>query len=210
MYILKWPKSMSVIFVIWVVANTMGSTVAAPALNITAKGISNPSASQEVKKVYHYMTNLKGKGVLYTYYKIVNRKSGKLLDVKGGSGSNGANIIQWTDKNSYNQQWRFEKTRDGYYELVNRKSGLILEVSGKSGSNGASIIQWKDINSHNQQWEYINVEGEYFKLVNRNSGKYLEVSGGSKANGGKVIQWDDNEGMHQQWKLVRIQQVGKE
>lgn len=199
MIILKGFKSIFVILVIWVVTSTIGSTVAAPALNVAAKGLSNPNTSQEVKKVYHY-----------TYYKIINRKSGKLLDVKGGSGSNGANIIQWADKNSYNQQWRFEKTKDGYYELVNRKSGLILEVSGKSGSNGASIIQWKDINSHNQQWKYVNVEGDYFKLVNRNSEKCLEVSGGSKANGGKVIQWNETGGMHQQWKLVRIQQVEKE
>ncbi|KNY29663.1 glycosyl hydrolase [Pseudobacteroides cellulosolvens] len=141
----------------------------------------------------------------YTYYKLANRKSGKLLDVKDVSGVNGADVIQWADRNGYNQQWRFVKTNDGYYKLVNRYSDLLLDVSQKSILNGARVVQWRDIGGHNQQWKYTKVEGEYFKLVNRYSGKCLDVSGGSKVNGGKVIQWGYTGGTNQQWKFVKVE-----
>jgi hypothetical protein len=40
-----------------------------------------------------------GGGVIDTngYYKIVNRNSGKVLDVEANSSADGAEIVQWTD-----------------------------------------------------------------------------------------------------------------
>ena len=42
-----------------------------------------------------------------SYYKIVNRLSGKLLDVTNASASNGTLIQQWSDEGGWQQQWYF-------------------------------------------------------------------------------------------------------
>ncbi|MEH6372328.1 RICIN domain-containing protein, partial [Pectobacterium carotovorum] len=40
------------------------------------------------------------------YYKIMNRNSGKLLDVNSRSTENGASGIQWHDNGGWNQLWK--------------------------------------------------------------------------------------------------------
>jgi hypothetical protein len=39
------------------------------------------------------------------YYRLINRNSGKALDVNGGSTADGGDVIQWTWFNGNNQQW---------------------------------------------------------------------------------------------------------
>jgi mannan endo-1,4-beta-mannosidase len=45
------------------------------------------------------------------YYRLINRHSGKALDVAGGAGmlDDGANVQQWTPNGQTNQHWRFER-----------------------------------------------------------------------------------------------------
>ena len=47
------------------------------------------------------------------YYRLVNRHSGKVLDVAGGPGSlgDGVNVQQWDNNGQANQQWRFVPVR---------------------------------------------------------------------------------------------------
>jgi hypothetical protein len=40
------------------------------------------------------------------FYILRNRATGKLIDVSGGSLSDGANVIQWTDNGGSNQKWQ--------------------------------------------------------------------------------------------------------
>jgi hypothetical protein len=40
------------------------------------------------------------------YYKLVNRHSGKVLSVLGGSTADGARVVQWADTGSLDQQWQ--------------------------------------------------------------------------------------------------------
>ncbi|REE89063.1 galactan endo-1,6-beta-galactosidase [Paenibacillus taihuensis] len=137
------------------------------------------------------------------YYKLVNRNSGKLMDVSQGSTSDGADVIQWTDNSGYNQQWQFVSTGSGYYKLVNRNSGKVLDVSGQSTADGGNVIQYTDNGGTNQQWLPVQ-SGGYYKFVNRNSGKVMDVSGQSTSDGGDVIQYTDTGGNNQQWQLVKV------
>lgn len=136
-----------------------------------------------------------------TYYVIVNRNSGKVLDVNGASTADGANVIQWSSNSGDNQQWEIIDVGSGYSRIVNRNSGKVLDVNGASTANGASVIQWPSNGGNNQQWEIINNGGGYYRIINRNSGKALDVSGGGTANGADVIQWPWNGGNNQQWEL---------
>ncbi len=136
------------------------------------------------------------------YNKIVNRNSGKVLDVTGASTADGATIEQWTDNGGQNQQWSLVSVGSGYYKIVSRGSGKVLDVPGASTVNGATIEQWTDNGAMNQQWSLVSVGSGYYKIVSRSSGLVLDVTGASTANGAIIEQWPDNGGTNQQWSLV--------
>ncbi|WP_117207976.1 glycosyl hydrolase family 95 catalytic domain-containing protein [Allorhizocola rhizosphaerae] len=134
------------------------------------------------------------------YVRLVNRNSGKVIGVSGGSTADAAAIVQQTDTGAASQRWQVVDLGGGYVKLLNRNSGKALDVNGASTANGATVIQWTDHGGANQQWQLV-TSGGYTKLVNRNSGKVLDVSGASTADGTAVIQWTDNGGANQQWTL---------
>jgi hypothetical protein len=136
------------------------------------------------------------------YYELVNRKSHKLLDVRDGATSAGADAEQRTDSNLARQQWRLVSAGSGYYKIQNRNSGLILGVAGGSGTDGAVIEQWTDGGWTSQHWQLVDAGGGFYKLRNRATGKLIDVSGGSLSDGANVIQWTDNAGRNQQWQVV--------
>ena len=138
------------------------------------------------------------------YYKIVNRNSGKGLDVNGSSMADGAGIIQWSYWGGNNQQWQIVDNGGGYYRIINRNSGKALDVNGGSTTDGAMIIQWTYSGGNNQQWQIIDNGGGYRRVINRNSGKALDVNGQSTADGAGIVQWGWWGGNNQQWKFQQL------
>lgn len=136
-----------------------------------------------------------------TQYKLINRNSGKALDIAWGSQDNGANVLQYTYNGYSNQKWYLESTGEGYYYIKSVATGKVVDVSGKSTSNGGDVIQWQKNNGWNQQWKIESVGDGYYKLINRNSGLALDVSGRTTADNGDVIQWSYGGGWNQQWKI---------
>ncbi|MEV0429468.1 endo-1,4-beta-xylanase [Micromonospora sp. NPDC050495] len=137
------------------------------------------------------------------WYVLVNRNSGKALDVYGKSTTDGARITQWTRNDGANQQWQFVDSGGGYYRLKSRNSGKVLDVNGASTADGAAIIQWTDNNAGNQQFQLADSSG-YLRLISRNSGKAVEVQGAATTDGANVVQYADWNGANQQWQLVRV------
>nr|WP_062431061.1 non-reducing end alpha-L-arabinofuranosidase family hydrolase [Herbidospora daliensis] len=138
------------------------------------------------------------------WYVLINRNSGKALDVYNLSTADGARITQWTRNNGNQQQWQFVDSGGGYYRIKSRLSGKVLDVSGVSTANGAAIIQWSDGNGQNQQWRLADSDSGYVRFIARHSNKALEVQGASTADGGNIVQYDDWGGANQQWQLVPI------
>jgi len=137
------------------------------------------------------------------WYVLVNRNSGKALDVYNLATNDGARITQWTRNDGNQQQWQFVDSGGGYYRLKSRLSGKVLDVANRSTADGGSIIQWTDNNATNQQFSVQDIDG-YVQLINRNSGKAVEVQGASTADGGNIVQYADWNGTNQQWQLVRV------
>jgi hypothetical protein len=135
-------------------------------------------------------------------YELVNRKSNKLLNVKGSGTVAGADMEQRADTNMTSQQWRLVSAGGGFYKIQNRNSGLILGPESGSTADGALIEQWTDGGWTSQHWQLVDAGGGFFKLRNRATGKLIDVSGGSLADGANVIQWTDNGGANQQWQVV--------
>ena len=138
------------------------------------------------------------------WYVLVNRNSGKALDVYGLATNDGARISQWTRNDGANQQWQFVDSGGGYYRLKSRHSGKVLDVSNASTADGAAIIQWADHNGTNQQFRLADSDGGHVRLINRNSNKAVDVQGASTADGANVVQYSDGNGANQQWQLFPV------
>ena len=138
------------------------------------------------------------------WYVLVNRHSGKAMDVYNWATTDGARIAQWTRTDGANQQWQFVDSGGGYYRLRSRHSGKVLDVMNRSTADGAQIVQWTDGNGTNQQFRLADSDGGYVRLVARHSNKVAEVQGASTANGANVVQYFDWNGANQQWQLVQI------
>ncbi|MGW4161574.1 non-reducing end alpha-L-arabinofuranosidase family hydrolase, partial [Streptomyces sp. NPDC004788] len=138
------------------------------------------------------------------WYVLVNRNSGKALDVYNLATGDGARITQWTRNDQNQQQWQFVASGDGYYRVKSRHSGKVLDVQNLSTANGAPVVQWTDLNGTNQQWRLADSADGYVRLIARHSGKALEVQGASTADGANIVQYDDWGGANQQWQLVKV------
>jgi hypothetical protein len=104
------------------------------------------------------------------WYVLVNRNSGKALDVNGASTADGANLIQWARTNAANQQFQFADAGGGYYKVRARHSGKLLDVYSASTADGAQIVQWADNGGSNQQFRLADSDGGYVRLVNTATG----------------------------------------
>ena len=138
------------------------------------------------------------------WYELINRNSGKALDVCGVSTADGACIQQWARSGGTNQQWQFIDAGDGYYRLRARHSGKVLDVSGASTADGATIHQWSDHGGTNQQFRLVDSPDGYVRLIARHSNKAVEVQNAATDDGGRVVQYTDWGGTNQQWQLIRV------
>jgi hypothetical protein len=138
------------------------------------------------------------------WYVLVNRNSGKAMDVANTSTADGAVVQQWSRHDGANQQWQFVDSGNGYYRLRSKNSGKILDVDNWSTADGGKVQQWTDLNGTNQQFRLADSDSGYVRLINRNSGKAVEVTGASTADGAAVVQYGDSNGTNQQWQLVRL------
>jgi hypothetical protein len=85
------------------------------------------------------------------YMRIVNYKSGKCLDLSGGSSANGAPIIEWPCNNGDNQKWRIT-TIYSPLEIRSKLSGKSLDVPNGTQDSYAPIIQWEPNGGGNQKF----------------------------------------------------------
>jgi alpha-glucosidase len=140
-----------------------------------------------------------------TYYKILNRNSGKALAVQNAALTDAAAVIQWTYGDpTTNDEWRLFDVGGGYVTIINRNSGRALDVSGASTAAGAALIQYMDRNDTNQQWQVLDLGGGYSRIVSRLSGLDADVTGAATTDGAAVIQWPYGGGTNQQWQLVAV------
>ncbi|MFE9674836.1 family 43 glycosylhydrolase [Streptomyces sp. NPDC006259] len=138
-----------------------------------------------------------------TAYTLVNRNSGKCLDVSGGSAADGTNVAQWTCTGGANQKWRIEDLGDDTSRLVNVATGGVLDTAGCSTADGADLRQWSWLNNKCQRFRAVfTASGDYVRLVNENSGKVADVADCGTANGTDVRQWTWLNNTCQQWRLV--------
>jgi hypothetical protein len=137
-------------------------------------------------------------------YKIINKNSGKALEVPGSSTANGTQLDQRTYTGALNQQWDVaplprSANDSSYYTIKAAHDGSAINLDAYSYANGGAINQWGYANQAQQHWYLEYVGGGYFKIHTRWDAKVMEVGGNSTADGGLVQQWDDAGTASQQW-----------
>jgi GH43 family beta-xylosidase len=138
-----------------------------------------------------------------TAYTLVNRNSGKCLDVEGGNTADGTNIFQWTCNGGANQKWKIEDLGDDTNRLVNVATGKVADIADCSGADGADIRQWSWLNNKCQRFRMVfTATGDYVRIVNESTGKVADVANCGTANGTDVRQWTWLNNNCQQWRLV--------
>lgn len=124
-----------------------------------------------------------------TYVQLINRNSGKCLDVQNPNMDAGANVGQWACNGQAWQRWQLIDLGNGYYRIASQNSSRVLDVNACSTADGGNVQQWTWLNNNCQQWQKVTTTAPWFRLVNRNSGKVLDVNACSTADGANVQQW---------------------
>ena len=147
-----------------------------------------------------------GKSGLSGNFKIMNRNSGKYLDLDNNKTDNNTAIVQFDDEGvDASQTWTFTEVMNGkgVYSICsygNKNRGM--DVVDFSKDNGAQVQLYDYLGNPHQQFILYDCGEGYYQLVARNSGKVVEIPQSSKGNG-EWIKIYDNNGTHtQQWAVV--------
>jgi len=140
-------------------------------------------------------------------YSIRNRKSGRHMNIKGSSNSNGANLVQWgTTVTSKQTQRHFEviDVGNGYVRIKGVDSGKSLEVKNGSNSNGANVEQRAYDNKTHQEWQILPTSNGYFRIKGRDGKKSMAVEDASTSNGANIEVRSWNGADKFQWFFTEI------
>lgn len=147
-----------------------------------------------------------GKSGLSGNFKIMNRNSGKYLDLDNNKTDNNTAIVQFDDEGvDASQTWTFTEVMNGkgVYSICsygNKNRGM--DVVDFSKDNGAQVQLYDYLGNPHQQFILYDCGEGYYQLVARNSGKVVEIPQSSKGNG-EWIKIYDNNGTHTQlWAVV--------
>ncbi|GLI02176.1 RICIN domain-containing protein [Phytohabitans aurantiacus] len=136
-------------------------------------------------------------------FRVVNRSSGKYLEIANGSTADGAGAVQYGFVGNPRQVWRIGTSSGGYFYVTNKNSWKYLEIPSASTADGTQAGQWGPTSNATQEWSLVPTTSGYYNVINRNSGKYLEVYQNSQADGAVVDQWGSTGCTCQQWRIAK-------
>ena len=143
-------------------------------------------------------------------YVLVNRNSGKVLEVPGASTNNGIILVQDSYTGASNQIWSvcpIPATFGGdasYYTLVAEHDGVTADETGYSFNNGNPIQQWNGGTNTVEQWYFEYVGTNNFRIHSRWSSKCIGVLNGSGVSGAQIVQSDIDGTADQLWRLIPV------
>lgn len=144
-------------------------------------------------------------------YVLVNRNSGKVMEVAFGSASAGANVRQNAAvAGAAYQQWNVipVDSRIGgdysYFTFTAVHSGKSLDIYNWSLDNTGNIVVWDDAKGTNQQWYLEYADDGWFYIRSRHSAKCIEVANASISNGINIYQWEKDGDKNQQWRFIPV------
>jgi M6 family metalloprotease-like protein len=128
------------------------------------------------------------------------RNSSRVVDVRGNSSANGANVWLYDDNGTPAQRfWLSYDAKTGYYTIHNKGNGKVIDVAGAAVANGSNIQQYSSNGTDAQHWSIKkNANGSY-TLYCACNGRCFDVQGARTDNGTNIWCWDANGTSAQQW-----------
>ena len=143
-------------------------------------------------------------------YMIRNRNSGLYLDVDGGIGAEGTNVIQWggdPSKPQTNQVWYLREVNWGYYYIYSAlDDGNTYLLNCANGNNGTNIDIQKDHGYSTTYFKFVDNGDASYEIVTRSSRdkSCVEIGNALKTAGSNVQQYQWNDHDCQKWELVPV------
>ncbi|WP_406173742.1 RICIN domain-containing protein [Streptomyces canus] len=137
-------------------------------------------------------------------YVLVNKNSGKYLDIPQGSTATNTAAQQWQNSACFCQLFTFQSAGGGAWTIRNANSNLNLDIRSGSTTAGAAVVQNAPSTANSQKWTLTDAGNGYYELKNVGSGFNAAVAQSSTTNGAAVVQWNDLNIDDQFWKIVRI------
>ncbi|RYG45095.1 MAG: hypothetical protein EOO01_18370, partial [Chitinophagaceae bacterium] len=135
--------------------------------------------------------------------KIINRKSGRAMEVGDWLQSDNASIKQYDYLGGNNQRWTITNLGRGEFRVTNVHSGKSLEVPNSTRNTGTNATQYTWNNGFNQKWHIIPCKGGYFRFINVNTlGKTLGIRDASTANSADVVINEFRFEQDAQWQIL--------
>ena len=142
-------------------------------------------------------------------YSIINKSSGKCLDLKADCQDKNGCIVQIWDiiLNTNNQIWYIEKIgMENEYKIQSVSSNKILDAEQRTLNEDIGEVQvWEWLSRDNQIWSIEAAGNNYFYIIMNLADKYLSIPKSSDTNGTQVqlLDYDQTERDHQLWKFEK-------
>lgn len=130
---------------------------------------------------------------------MLNRNSGKVLDVAGCATASGADVRLWTWSDNACQQWRLQPV--GTLAISSAQSGKVADVANCATAAGTDVRQWPWLDTPCQEWTFGHTDNGWYQIrPAHSSGSCMIVAGGATADGANVTQGACT-GNHSQWRV---------
>ena len=146
--------------------------------------------------------NFYGHPKLSNTFMLINKNSGKAVDVPGATTKKGKDIVQWEKNNRFNQRWSWVQHGKGYI-IQSLFNGLVLDIEGGKTKKGVPIIQWDKSGDSNQVWIPRQCGERQYKLQSaHDSDLYLGMDKDSEKDGARLETHDGPDHPSCVWEVI--------
>lgn len=135
-------------------------------------------------------------------YMLLNKGTGRYMDVEGPSKSSGAYIQQWDYHTGKQAKWNIILLANGEYVIQSVYSNYYLRVEGGSASSGAGIIQFENYSWTSCRWKIEDTDSGAYKIRPMLVSSFaLSVPLDSNSNGTNLVQlsYTNNTNYRDEW-----------
>lgn len=136
-------------------------------------------------------------------YEIANVRSGKVIDLDR---NNQTSVIQFSARNTDNQQWDIVPAEPGYWFFRNAMNGAALEAMDMRNSTPVRGMPFSG--GPSQQWR-ITPGNDGNALITNRLGKTLDIPNGETRDGARVQTYDVNGEANQRFMFRRLADIAR-
>ncbi|HUQ56808.1 RICIN domain-containing protein [Lentzea sp.] len=181
-------------------------------LDVSGEQVVQNTCNEHPNQRWEFLENANGT------FQLKNIGTGKFATAADNGTANATLVVQYTNTNAINQQWRIidpnhvswtKQMTPGTIRLKGVESGRCLQVAGVWDTPGQGALAdfagteiWDCVGGDKMTWDLIDLGDKKYALKNKMSGKCLDIPYGSIESGAALIQYSCHYGGVQQWVFI--------